>query len=82
MGTHEPDLAHPDVIRGYPEWPSRHDWYEAANQPMPAPLPRHRELGVPQQPIVGRGPVRPYPQVRLPQMQDFQGDGSVMLEMH
>ncbi len=28
-----------------------------------------------------RGPVRPYPQVRLAQMQDFQGDGSVTLDM-
>ncbi len=48
---------------------------------MPAPLPRHGELGIPEQPIVDRGPVRPYPQVRLAQIQDFQGDGSVTLDM-
>ncbi len=27
------------------------------------------------------GPAEPYPQVRLAQMQDFQGDGSVMLDI-
>ncbi len=80
-GTHEPDIAHPDVIRGYPEWPSRHDWYTLNNWPTPAPLPRHRELGIPKPPVVDRGPVRPYPQVHLAQMQDFQGDGSVTLDM-
>ncbi len=37
LATHEPDLAHPDVTRGYPERPSRRDWYEAANWPMPLP---------------------------------------------
>ena len=41
----------------------------------------HGELGVSQQPIVDRGPVRTYPQVRLAQMQDFQGDGNVMFNM-
>ena len=56
LGTHEPDLAHPDVTGGYPERPSRRDWYEANNRPTPAPLPRHRELGVPQPPVVNRGP--------------------------
>ncbi len=81
LATHERDLAHPDVIRGYPERPSRCDWYEANNWPTPAPLPRQRELGVPQPPVVDRGPVSPYPQVRLAQMQDFQGDGSMMLDM-
>ena len=81
LGTHKPDLAHPDVTRGYPEWPSRHDWYEITNGPTPAPLPRQREFGIPQLPVVDRGPVRPYPQVRLAQMQDFQGDGSVTLDM-
>ncbi len=81
LGTHEPDLAHPDVIRGFPEWPSRHNWYEATNQPTPAPLPRQREFGIPQPPVVDRGPVRPYLQVRLAQMQDFQGYGSVTLDM-
>ncbi len=25
LGTRKPDLAHPDVTRGYPEWPSRRD---------------------------------------------------------
>ena len=81
LGTHEPDLAHPDVIRGYQEWPSRRDWYRATNRPVPTPLPRHREFGIPQPTAVDRGPVRPYPQVRLAQMQDFQGDGSVTLDM-
>ncbi len=80
-GTHELDLAYPDVIRGYQELPSRRDWYEANNWPMPAPLPLQRELGVPQPHVVDRGPIRPYPQVRLAQMQDFQGDGSVTLDM-
>ena len=28
QGTKEPDLAHPDVTRGYQEWLSRHDWYK------------------------------------------------------
>ncbi len=121
--THEPGLAHPDTTRGCQEWLSRRDWYEAPNRPAPAPLPRHGELGIPQQPIVDRGPaplprhgelgipqqpivdrgpaplprhgelgipqqpivdrgpVRPYPQVRLAQMHDFQGDGSVTLNM-
>ncbi len=44
-------------------------------------MPRHRELGIPQHHIMDKGPVRPYPQVRLAQMQDFQGDGSVTLDM-
>ena len=48
---------------------------------MPGPLPRHGELGIPQQPIVDRGPARPYPQVRLAQMQDFQGDGRVTFDL-
>ena len=56
-------------------------WYEAPTRPVPAPLPRHGELGVPRQPIVDRGLVRPYPQVRLAQMQDFQGDRSVTLNI-
>ncbi len=81
LGTHEPNLAHPDVTRGYPERPSRRDWYKAANQPTPTPLPRTREFDVPQPHVVDRGPGRPYPQVRLAQMQDFQGDGSVTLDM-
>ena len=81
LGTHEPDLAHPNVTRGYPERPSRRDWYEAANRPTPAPLQRTREFDVPQPHVVERGPGRPYPQVRLAQMQDFQGDGSVTLDM-
>ncbi len=69
------------MTRGCQERLSRLHWYEAPTRPAPAPLPRHGELGVPQQPTVDRGPVRPYPQVRLAQMQDFQGDGSVMLDM-
>ncbi len=81
LGTHEPNLAHPDATRGYPEWPPHRDWYEAANRPTPAPMPRTREFNVPQPHVVDRGPGRPYPQVRLAQMQDFQGDGSVMLDM-
>ncbi len=81
LGTHEPSLAHPGMTRGYQERPSLRDWYEASNWPAPAPLPRHRELGVPQHPILDRGPVRPYTQVRLAQMQDFQGDESVTLDM-
>ncbi len=28
-----------------------------------------------------RGPIRPYPQVRLAQMQDFQGDGNVTVDI-
>ncbi len=79
--THEPCLAHRDVTRGGQERLSHRDWYEAPNTPVPAPLPTHGELGIPQQPIVYRGPVRPYPQLRLAQMQDFQGDGSVTLDM-
>ncbi len=81
LAIHEPDLAHPDVIRGFPEQPSRRDWYEANNRSTPAPLPRQREFDVPQPHVVDRGPVRYYPQVRLAQMQDFQGDGSVTLDM-
>ncbi len=81
LATHEPGLAHPDLIRGYQDRPSHRDGFEASNQPAPAPLPRHRELGVTQQPFVDRGPVRPYPQVRLAQMQDFQDDRSVTLDM-
>ncbi len=79
--THEPNLAHPDMTRGYPERPSCRDWYKAAHQPTPTPLPRTREFDVPQPHVVDRGPGRPYPQVRLAQMQDFQGDGSVTLDM-
>ncbi len=81
LAANEPGLAHPDVIRGFPERPSRRDWYEENTRPTPAPLPRQRELGIPQPPVVDRGPGRPYPQVRLAQMQDFQGDGSVTLDM-
>ena len=80
-GLYEPSLVHPDVTRGRQERLSHHDWYEAPNRPAPATLPRHGELGIPQPPIVGRGPVRPYPQGRLAQMQDFQGNGSVTLDM-
>ncbi len=81
LATHEPNLAHPDVTRGHPERQSRRDWYEAANQPTPAPLPRTREFDIPQPRVVDRGLGRPYFQVRLAQMQDFQGDGSVTLDM-
>ena len=81
LGTHEPGLSHLYVTRVYQERPSPRDWYEASYRLVTASLPRHRELGVPQQPIVDRGPVRPYPRVRLAQMQDFQGDGSVTLDM-
>ncbi len=80
-GRHEPGLAHPDITRGCQERLSCRDWYEAPARPAPAPLPRQGEFGVPQPPNVDRGPVRPYPQVRLAQMQDFQGDGSVTLDM-
>ncbi len=81
LGAHEPSLAHPDVTGEYQERLSHRDWYEAPNRPTPAPLPRHRGLGTPQLPIVDRGPARPYPQVRLAQMEDFQGDGIVTLDM-
>ncbi len=70
--THGPSLAHPGVTRGYQERPSCRVWYEASNRPAPASLPRHGELGVPQQPIVNRGPVRPYPQVRWLKCRTFK----------
>ncbi len=54
-GTHKLGLAHPDVTRGCQERLSCIGWYEAPTRPVPAPLPRHGELGVPQQPIVDRG---------------------------
>ena len=73
---------HPDINRGCQERLSRRDWYKAPARPAPTPLPRQGEFGIPQQPIVDRGPVRPYPLVRLTQMQDLQGDGfSVTLDM-
>ncbi len=81
LAAHEPSLAHPDVSRGFPERSSCCDWYEANTRPTPAPLPRQRELGIPQPPVVDRGSGRPYPHVRLAQMQNFQGDGSVTLAM-
>ncbi len=74
-------LAHPDVPRGCQERLSRRDWYETSARPAPAPLRRQEEFGVPRQPLVDWGPARPYPQVCLAQMQDFQGDGSVTLNM-
>ena len=80
-GTHEPGLAHPDVTRGCQERLSCRDWYEAPARPAPAPLPRQGEFGIPQQHIVDRGPVRPFPQVCFAQMQELQGDGSVTLDM-
>ncbi len=80
-GTHEPHLPHPDATRGCQERLSHHDWYEAPARPALAPLPRQGEFGIPQQHTVDRVPVRPYPQVRLAQMQDFQRDGSVTLDM-
>ncbi len=69
------------MLRGYPKCPSGRDWYEATNRPTAAPLPRQREFGVPQPPVVDRGPVTPYHQVRVAQMQDFQDDGSVTLDI-
>ena len=45
-GTREPGLAHPDLTRGCQE---RRDWYEAPARPVPAPLPRQEEFGIPQQ---------------------------------
>ncbi len=81
LATHEPNLTHPDVTRGHPERQSRRDWYEATNRPTPAPAPRAREYDVSQPHVVDRGPGRPYPYVHLAQMQDFQGDGSVTLDM-
>ncbi len=81
LATHEPNLPRPDVTRGHPEWQSRRDWYEATNRPMPAPAPRAREYDVPQPHVVDRGLGRPYPQVRLAQMQDFQCDGSMTLDI-
>ncbi len=54
-GTHEPGLAHPGITRGCQWRLSRCDWYEVPTRPVPAPLPRHGELGIPQQPIVDRG---------------------------
>ncbi len=60
---------------------SRRDCYEAPARPTPAPLSRQVEFGVPRQPVVDWGPARMYPQVRLAQMQDFQGHGSVTLDM-
>ncbi len=62
-------------------WLSHSDWYEAPARPAPAPLPRQGEFGIPQQPIMDTGPVRPYLQVHLAQMQDFQSDRSVTLDM-
>ncbi len=67
-GTREPGLAHPDVTRGCQERLSNRDWYEAPPTPAPAPLPRQEDFGVPRQPVVDWGPVRPHPQVRLAQM--------------
>ncbi len=49
-------------------------------KPMPAPLPRKDEQGVSQCPFDDWVPVRPYLQVPVAQMQDFQGDGSVTLD--
>ncbi len=46
--------------------------YEAPTQLVPAPLPRQGDYGA---------PARPYPQVHLAQMQVFQGDGTVILDM-
>ncbi len=80
-GTCEPGLAHPHVTRGCQERLSRRDWYETLARPAPAPLPRQEEFGIPRQPAVGWGPARPHPQVCLAQMQDFQGNGSVTLDM-
>ncbi len=70
-----------DITRGCQERLSRRDWYEAPARPAPAPLPRQEEVGIPRQPVVDWWPARPHPQVRLAQMQDFQGDGSVTLDM-
>ena len=80
-GIREHGLAHPDVARECHELLFRRDWYEAPARPVPAPLPRQEEFGVPRQPALGLGPARPYSQMRLAQMQDFQGDGSVTLDM-
>ncbi len=68
------------MTRGAPEWLSCRGWYEAHARPTPAPLPRQEEFGIPR-PVMDWGPAQPYPQVRLAQMQDFQGDGSVTLDM-
>ncbi len=72
LGTHEPGLAHPNVTRGYQKWSSHRGCHEASNRHAPALLPKHRELGISQQPIVDRGPVRPYPQVCLPKCRTSQ----------
>ncbi len=80
-GVREYGLAYPGVTSGGPEEVSCHDRYGAPTRPIPAPLPRQEKFGVPQQTVVDWGPARPYPQVRLAQMQDLQGDESVMLDM-
>ncbi len=69
--VHEPGLAHPDVTRGCQERLSHRDWYEAPTRLVPAPLPKQGDFGIPQQPIADKRSVRPYPQVRLAQIQDF-----------
>ena len=65
LGAHEHSPAHPDVTKGYQEWLSCHDQYEAPNRPAPAPFPRHGELGIPQQPIVDRTSKRPIARLEL-----------------
>ncbi len=77
----EPGLAHPYATRGCQKRQSRRDWCESPARPAPAPLPRQQEFGVPRQLVVDRGPATLYPQMRLAQMQGFQGDGNVTLDM-
>ena len=62
---------------------SRCDWYEAPARPAPTPLPRQEGL-VSRDNLLWTGGLPDHTAkytVRLTQMQDFQGDGSVMLDM-
>ncbi len=60
-GACEPGLSHLGITRGCQEQLSRCDWYEAPTRPVPAPLPRQEEFGVPRQAVMDWGPARPYP---------------------
>ncbi len=66
--------------RGGKEQLSHCNWYKASEKPVSVHLLWQDGYDVPQYPAANWVPVRPQLPVRLDQMQDLQGEGSVTLD--
>ncbi len=76
-GMRQPSHAHPIMAKGVVGQLSHHDWFEAPAGPGPTLLQPWEDYGLQQPPVADWGHARPYPQVHLAQMPDFQGDGKL-----